>query len=96
MHPAKVDRHNLGTLTDLPNIGPAMAEDLRRIGIRSPGDLVGKDPLLLYRKLCRRRGGRQDPCVLDVFMAIVRFMAGEPPKAWWEYTSQRKRIYGAL
>lgn len=36
MNPAKVDRHRLRTLTDLPNIGPAMEKEamaLRRMQV---------------------------------------------------------------
>jgi hypothetical protein len=29
--------------------------------------------------------------VIDVFIAAVRFMAGEPAKPWWKYTPERKR-----
>ena len=37
MHPAKVRRDHLHQLTDLPNIGPASAADLRRLGIEPTG-----------------------------------------------------------
>jgi nucleotidyltransferase/DNA polymerase involved in DNA repair len=33
------------TLEQLPNIGPAMAADLRRLGIRHPAELQAQDPL---------------------------------------------------
>ena len=56
-------------LEQLPNIGPAIAADLRRIGIERPADLRGQDPYALYRRLCEASGQRQDPCVLDTFMA---------------------------
>ncbi|HSI58366.1 MAG TPA: helix-hairpin-helix domain-containing protein, partial [Ideonella sp.] len=62
------------TLEQLPNVGPAMAGDLRGLGIHQPGDLLGRDPLALYRGLERHTGKRQDPCVLDTFMAVVDFM----------------------
>ena len=39
-------------------------------------------------------GVRHDPCVLDVFMSITRFMDGEAPRAWWDYTPERKRMQG--
>lgn len=91
MNPSKVDRRHLACLEDLPNIGKAMAESLRRIGVHLPGDLTGRDPLELYEMLCRITGARQDPCVLDVFMSVTRFMAGEPARSWWAYTSERKR-----
>jgi hypothetical protein len=94
MNPAKVDRTQLRTLTDLPNIGPAMARDLKLIGIASPHQLNGKDPLKLYETLCRKTGARQDPCVLDVFISITRFMNGDEPQPWWHYTEERKRLYG--
>ena len=96
MHPDKVVRARVTRLTDLPNVGPAMARDLVRIGIDAPGELVGKDPLQLYRALCRKTGTRQDPCVLDVFMSLTRFMAGGPAQPWWACTAERKRRYGAL
>lgn len=95
MNPAKVRRDRLNRLTDLPNVGPATAEDLKLIGISTPDQLVGKNPVALYDKLCRKTGVRHDPCVLDVFISITRFMDGEAPKAWWDYTPERKRMQGA-
>jgi hypothetical protein len=83
-------------LEQLPNIGPSAAADLRALGIRHPSDLAGRDPLALYRALCRLRGTRQDPCVLDVFMAATDFMAGAAPRPWWAYTARRKLLHGAL
>ena len=37
---------------------------------------------------------RHDPCVLDVFMSITRFMDGDPPRPWWDYTAERKALLG--
>lgn len=84
------------TLEQLPNIGPATAGDLRLLGIRKPQDLVDRDPYALYRTLCRKTGRRQDPCVLDTFIAAVRFMEGAPERPWWAYTAERKRRYPKL
>ncbi len=81
-------------LEDVPNVGPSIAADFRRLGISRPSDLAGKDPVRLYRALCRKTGSRQDPCVLDVFLAAVRFMDGAPARPWWAYTAERKRILG--
>lgn len=92
MHPDKVDRKRIRRLTDLPNIGPAMAADLVLLGISRPADLAGRDPLAMYTELCVRTGQRQDPCVLDVFISIVRFMQGEQARAWWAFTGERKRM----
>ncbi|MFM7075659.1 MAG: helix-hairpin-helix domain-containing protein, partial [Planctomycetaceae bacterium] len=76
MNPANVRRKTTVRLTDLPNVGPAMARDLERIGIRRPADLAGRDPLDLYDKLCSVTRARHDPCVLDVFMSVTRFIDG--------------------
>lgn len=94
MNPAKVRRSAVTTLTDLPNIGPAMARDFERLGIRRPADLEGRDPFALYEALCRATHTRQDPCVLDVFMSVTGFIAGGEPRPWWDFTAERKRRYG--
>ncbi len=83
-------------LEQLPNIGPALAADLRLIGIHTPADLRGKDAFVLYQKLCAATGQRQDPCVLDTFMAAVDFMRGAPAAPWWQYTAQRKALFGPI
>lgn len=92
MNPDKVDRNRLEKLTDLPNIGPAIAADLRLMSIERPNDLAGRSPLELYHMLSTIKGKRQDPCVLDVFVSITRFMDGEEPRPWWMYTEERKRM----
>ncbi len=43
MHPDKVRREKLNALTDLPNIGPSLAADLRLLGIDTPQQLLGQD-----------------------------------------------------
>ena len=62
MNPSKVSRTRLESLTDLPNIGPAMARDLRLLGFEHPGQLAGQDPQRLYDRLCELTETRQDPC----------------------------------
>lgn len=94
MHPAKVQRERLNRLTDLPNVGPSIAQDLNLIGVNTPTQLIGQNPIALYDSLCLKTGVRQDPCVLDVFISITRFMDGEAPRAWWDYTAERKRTQG--
>jgi hypothetical protein len=83
-------------LEQLPNVGPAMAADLRSLGLLHPRDLCGQDPWSLYRRLERLTGKHQDPCVLDTFMAVVDFMQGAAPRPWWAYTPERKRVHGGL
>jgi hypothetical protein len=81
----------LGRLEDVPNVGKAIAKDLRYIGIEAPGDLTGKDPFELYDTLCAKSGVRQDPCVLDTFIAAVRYVEGGPKLPWWAFTAERKQ-----
>jgi len=90
-HAAECDR-----LEQLPNIGPAIARDLRLIGIHHPDDLKGKDAFVLYQRLCAITSQRHDPCVLDTFMAAVDFMGGAQPAPWWSYTAQRKVLFGQV
>ena len=92
--PAKGARQ-VARLEDIPNVGPAVAADLRRLGITSPAGLPGRDPYALYDELCRVSGHRHDPCVLDTFIAAVRYMEGAPKKPWWKYTAERKRVMAA-
>lgn len=96
MHPDRVDRAKVTQLSDLPNIGPSIASDLESIGIRQPQQLAGRCPLELYQALCVASGTRHDPCVLDVFMSITRFVDGAPPLPWWDFTAERKSRYGPL
>jgi Pathogenicity locus len=83
-------------LEQLPNIGPSLAADLRLLGVNHPRELAAKDAFQLYQSLCTQTGKRQDPCVLDTFMAATDFMRGADPKPWWTYTAQRKSVYGAV
>ncbi len=83
-------------LEQLPNIGSSLAADLRSIGIRSPRELAARDAMALYRALCERSGKRQDPCVLDTFIAITDFMRGAPAAPWWAYTAERKQRFGPV
>ena len=91
----KIAHAQVTALEDLPNVGPAVAADFRRIGIRTPRSLAGRDPYKLYEALNRATGARHDPCVLDTFIAVVRFMDGAPAQPWWKYTAERKRALAA-
>ena len=76
----KPSRDHIVNLEDLPNIGKAMAGDLRRIGIENPFQLIGKNPFEMYENLSAITGKRHDPCVLDVFKTKKNFMEkGETP-----------------
>jgi len=68
------NREAIAHLEDIQNIGPAIAVDLRQLGITTPAELPGRDPYSMYDDLCRITGKRHDPCLLDTFIAAVRFM----------------------
>ncbi len=86
------DRKTVSDLKSLPNIGKSIANDLQIIGIEHPQQLIGKNPFDLYEELCNTTARKHDPCVIDVFMSAVDFMEGGNPKAWWEFTLERKKI----
>lgn len=88
--------HEAKRLLDIPNIGPAMVRDFHVLGITEPQHLTKKDPYMLYKKICTLTGVRQDPCVLDTYMAAVDFMNGTEARPWYMYTSKRKKLYGTL
>ena len=90
------ERSTVARLEALPNIGKAMAADLRMLGIERPQDLIGKNPLDLYQLLEQCTGQRHDPCVLDTFMAAIDFMEGGAARPWWAFTTQQKRLYGEI
>jgi hypothetical protein len=77
-------------LTDIPNVGPAVARMLRQLGISSLDDLRGQDGSELYERLCELDGRRHDPCLLDTFRAVVDYADGGPARPWWEYSRERK------
>jgi hypothetical protein len=85
----------LARLEDIPNVGLAVAADLRQLGIGEPVDQLERDPYQMYADLCRITGRCHDPCLLDTFIAAVRFMEGEPKKPWWNYTAERKKVLAA-
>jgi len=94
--PKAASANDCHRLEHLPNIGPAMATDLRALGIAHPRELAHRDAFALYQSLCVLSGKRQDPCVLDTFMAATDFMRGAAPAPWWAYTAQRKLLYGTV
>jgi Pathogenicity locus len=78
-------------LRALPNVGPAIARMLMRLGIERPDDLCGQDPQQLFHRLCALDGRRHDPCLLDAFVAAVDHADGAPARPWWHYSRIPKR-----
>jgi len=77
-------------LLELPNVGPATALDLVRLGIVEPKALKHQNADTMYADLCKIDGVRHDPCVIDVFASLVAFANGAPARPWWHYTPERK------
>jgi hypothetical protein len=79
-------------LQQLPAIGPRMASDLRRLGVKSVRDLARRDPERLYARLCEITSVRQDPCVLYTFRCAIYAARTPRPKAellkWWNWKNR--------
>jgi hypothetical protein len=76
-------------LQQLPAVGPSIAQDLRRLGVKSVKDLARRDPERLYERLCVLTHERQDPCVLYTFRCAVYAARTSRPKPellkWWNW-----------
>lgn len=81
----------LERLEEIPNVGKAIAADLRLLGFQRPDDLRGQDPYDLYDRINVATGQRQDPCLLHTFIAAIRYVEGGPRLPWWAFTAERKR-----
>jgi DNA transformation protein len=80
----------LTKLTDLPNIGKAIATDLLAVGICSPDDLKGKDALEIFNDLKAAMGHRHDPCVYYTLLSVKHFMETGESLPWWKFTAKGK------
>lgn len=83
-------------LEDVPNIGKAIAADLRAIGIELPSQLIEQEPLAIYRVLEKQMEQRHDPCVLYTLLAAQHFMKCGEALPWYKFTEQGKRLLAVL
>ncbi|OHB68113.1 MAG: pathogenicity locus [Planctomycetes bacterium RBG_13_62_9] len=76
-------------LEQIPGVGKSIAEDLRNIGVASVEQLKGKDPEVLYRKLCNFKASPVDRCMLYVLRCAVYYASQEDPDPellnWWNW-----------
>jgi len=86
------EKATLKLLQTIPNIGPSMARDLLSLGYTGPDQLKGEDPMTIYRRLEAHTGSKQDPCVLDTFMAAVHYAETGEKRTWWSFTPERKSL----
>lgn len=72
----------------IPGVGPAVADDLRQLGIHEVRDLKGKNPEKLFEKLCSMQGP-VDRCMLYTFRCAVYYASHEKHQAeklkWWNW-----------
>jgi len=82
-------RASLRDLQEIPGVGKAIARHLRDIGIGSVGQLKGRNPERLYRKLCNFKASPVDRCMLYVLRCAVYYASNTEHKAnllkWWNW-----------
>lgn len=78
-------------LLSLKNVGSATYEDLTKLGIHSIKELAKADPDQLFIELQNITRKKQDPCVWDVFAAIIHEAKTGVAQPWWEWTKERKK-----
>ena len=79
-------------LEGIPNIGKAIAADLRCIGILTPAQLAEREPLATYRALADTMGQRHDPCVLYTLIAADHFLRHGESIPWWKFSAQGREL----
>jgi hypothetical protein len=79
-------------LEDLPNIGQAIATDLRALDIATPEQLATHEPLATYQALAAVMGKLLDPCVLYTLLAVAHFQKTGESLPWWHFTAQGKQL----
>jgi len=79
-------------LEELPNIGKAIAADLRSIGILRPDQLAEREPLAVFRELSKVMGYRHDPCVFYTLIAVKHFLECGEALPWWNFTAEGKKL----
>ena len=77
-------------LFTLKNVGQAIYEDLIKLDIHSIMELAQADPDELYSRLQKITNRKHDPCVWDVFAAIIHEAKTGIKQPWWEWTKVRK------
>jgi len=85
-------RTDIKDFKKIPNVGPATIKYFYILGINEPFELIGQNPYTMFEELCKITGKQFDPCLADIFISVVKFMEGGPPKKWWDYTKERKTV----
>ena len=77
-------------LIDLKNVGKATLADLALLEINSVEELAQQDATDLFHRLEKCTKSLQDPCVWDVFAAIIHEAKTGEATRWWDWTALRK------
>lgn len=77
-------------LLSLKNVGKATLRDLQLLGITTLDQLKEQNPDYLYAELQRMTGTKHDPCVWDVFAAIIHQAKTGEALPWWHWSAIRK------
>lgn len=80
------------SLLNLKNAGWATLEDLHLLGIFNVHQLKNQSAESLFLKLEMLTGLRQDPCVQDIFNAIIHEANTGEKLPWWFFSKIRKSI----
>ena len=83
-------KQNKSELLNLMNVGKATLKDLHALGIYTTEQLALSDPDELYERLQRITAQKHDPCVWDVFAAIIHEAKTGEKLPWWHWTAIRK------
>ena len=79
----------------IPWIGPACAQDLWDLGLRSFDDLASSDPEYLYKRLCVLQKAQVDRCMLYVFRYAVYYVSEPNPDPkllkWWNWKDSSRK-----
>jgi len=73
-------------LLTLKNVGPATLHDLNLLGIEHIEQLKDKNPDELYERIQQITGTKHDPCVWDVFAAIIHEAKTGEKLPWWRWS----------
>ena len=76
-------------LLTLQNVGKATLEDLQLLGIHTIQQLANADPDELFYRLEKITDKRQNPCVWDVFAAIIHEAKTGEKTPWWQWSKVR-------
>lgn len=80
----------MSELLTLNNVGPQTLADLQLLGIATIDELAECCPDELFQRLQAMTNDAHDPCVWDVFAAIIHEAKTGEKTSWWAWTKVRK------